>query len=183
MLPGSNTRFLFNFNLILIFTVLFFIILPGPNLWAGELKPYKGEPDPPPLSLPDLSGTIRTLDSFKGKVVLLNFWATWCPPCRIEMPSMWRLKNKFRNKPFEVLAVDMGEEKKIVTTFMPDKMERDFVVLLDLEGKVLKEWKIFAFPTSFLIDKKGKIRYALYGALEWDGPEQIKVVEMLLNEK
>ncbi|MFV1993585.1 MAG: TlpA disulfide reductase family protein, partial [Acidiferrobacterales bacterium] len=153
------------------------------NLWAGDLKPYKGESKPPPLSLPDLSGTIQTLDSFKGKVVLINFWATWCPPCRIEMPSMWRLKNKFRDKPFEVIAVDMGEEKITITTFMPDKMERDFVVLMDMKGKALKDWKIFAFPTSFLIDKKGKIRYALYGAFEWDGPEPVKVVQMLLNEE
>lgn len=181
MLKKTNTKFLFNY--IYIFTVLFFIILPGSNLWAGDLKPYKGESKPPPLSLPDLSGTIRTLDSFKGKVVLINFWATWCPPCRIEMPSMWRLKNKFRDKPFEVLAVDMGEEKVTITTFMPDKMERDFVVLMDMEGKALKDWKIFAFPTSFLIGKKGKIRYALYGGFEWDGPEPVKVVQMLLNEE
>ena len=181
MLQKTNKRYLF--NSIFILTALFFMVLPGENLWAGDLKPYKGESSPPPLSLPDLSGTTRTLDSFKGKVVLLNFWATWCPPCRIEMPSMWRLKNKFRGKPFEVLAVDMGEDIKTITTFMPDKMERDFVVLMDEEGKVLKDWKIFAFPTSFLIDKKGKIRYALYGAFEWDGPEPIEVVAMLLNEE
>lgn len=152
------------------------------NIWAGELKPYKGEPKPPPLTLPDLSGKMRSLDSFKGNVVLVNFWATWCPPCRIEMPSMWRLKNKLKKRPFEILAVDMGEEKIIIRAFMPDEMERDFVVLMDIDGKALKEWKIFAFPTSFLIDKKGLIRYALYGALEWDRPEQLKIVEMLLNE-
>lgn len=178
-----QTRSKKNSLYISIFTILLFTLLHGPNLWAGQLKPYKGERTPPPLELPDLSGKKQSLESFKGKVVLVNFWATWCPPCRTEMPSMWRLKNKFKNKPFEILAVDMGEDKKIVRAFMPDKMERDFVVLLDSEGIALKEWKIFAFPTSFLIDKKGQIRYALYGALEWDGPEQVKIVEMLLNEK
>lgn len=98
------------------------------------------------------------------------------------MPSMWRLKNKLKGKPFEVIAVDMGEDKKIVQAFMPDEMERDFVVLFDMDGKALTEWKILAFPTSFLIDKKGQIRYALKGGLEWDGPNELKIVEKLLDE-
>lgn len=167
--------------ILVLFSIFFSLVAPAS--WAGELKVYKGNPQPPSLLLPDLAGKMQSLASFKGKVVLLNFWATWCPPCRIEMPSMWRLKNKLKGKPFEVLAVDMGEDKKIVRAFMPDDMERDFVVLLDTEGIALKEWKIFAFPTSFLIDKKGKIRYALYGGIEWDGPVETKIVEMLLNEK
>lgn len=169
-------------SVILILLTIFFALTVATSQ-AGELKPYKGDAQPPALVLPDLAGKMRSLASFKGRVVLLNFWATWCPPCRIEMPSMWRLKNKLRDRPFEVLAVDMGEDKKIVRAFMPDDMERDFVVLFDIEGKALLEWKIFAFPTSFLIDKKGKIRYALYGGIEWDGPKETKIVEMLLNEK
>jgi thiol-disulfide isomerase/thioredoxin len=158
------------------------VLLISTNTWAGKLKPYKGNEQPPALTLPDLNGKHHSLKSFKGKVLLVNFWATWCPPCRIEMPSMWRLKNKLKNRPFEILAVDMGEEQKIVRAFLPDDMERDFIVLLDSEGKALKEWKIFAFPTSFLIGKQGKIRYALYGGLEWDGPEETAIVEKLLNE-
>lgn len=169
-------------NFKIIFILLIFLTT-NMSLWAGELKPYKVEGKTPLLNLPDLAGKKRSLKSFKGKVVLLNFWATWCPPCRIEMPSMWRLKNKLKNKPFEVIAVDMGEDKKIVQAFMPDEMERDFVVLFDKDGNALKDWKILAFPTSFLIDKKGKIRYAIRGGIEWDGPKERKIVEKLLSEK
>jgi len=162
--------------------VVILLSLVSTNGVAGDLRPYKGKSQPPPLTLPDLNAVPRSLESFKGKVVLLNFWATWCPPCRIEMPSMWRLKNKLKKNPFEVVAIDMGEEREIIQAFMPDEMERDFIVLQDIEGNALRDWKIFAFPTSFLIDKKGRIRYALYGALEWDAPDVVEIVEKLVNE-
>lgn len=148
---------------------------------ARDLTPYKGDPTPPELKLEDLSGKVRDLKDFKGQVVLVNFWATWCPPCRAEMPSMWHLQDKFRNKPFRVIAVNMGETNKEVNTFLADKMKQDFVVLMDRNGDALKRWKVFAFPTSYLIDKEGKIRYGLYGATEWDGFDNVKFVEGLLK--
>ncbi len=160
-----------------------FLVLAAGQVQAGELKPYKGKAEPAPLRLKDLSGRVHTLAQHKGEVVLVNFWATWCPPCRIEMPSMWRLKNRFRDRPFTVVAVDMGDSLESVNTFLPDAMKRDFVVLMDEDGEALKAWKVFAFPTSYLLDRQGRIRYALYGALEWDEPEVVEVVEKLLSEK
>ncbi len=149
---------------------------------ARELKVYRGEPTPPALTLKDLQGKVRSLSEFKGKVVMLNFWATWCPPCRIEMPSLWRLQNKLKGKPFQIVAVNMGEEERIVRAFLPDEMERDFVVLMDTDGVALRAWKVFAFPTSYIIDKQGRIRYALFGELQWDTPEVIQKIKALLKE-
>jgi len=158
-------------------------LLLSTQLHARALSPYVGDPLPPSLDLKDVSGKQHTLAEFKGQVVLVNFWATWCPPCRAEMPSMWRLQNGLRDQPFRVVAVNMGESDIEVNTFLPDKMKRDFIVLMDRDGQVLKRWKVFAFPTTYVIDKQGKIRFGLFGATEWDSAENRKVIEGLLNEK
>lgn len=147
---------------------------------AGELKPYKGKPLPD-FSLLDLKGKKHSLSDYKGKVVLLNFWATWCPPCVKEMPSMQRLQDKYQGKDFEILAVNMGEDSTTIEIFL-QKMTVNFPILLDSDGAILKQWKIFAFPTTFLVDKEGNIAYALFGGLEWDSPEAVAVVEELMKQ-
>jgi len=147
---------------------------------AGELKPYKGKPLPD-FSLLDLKGEKHSLSDYKGKVVLLNFWATWCPPCVKEMPSMQRLQDKYQGKDFEILAVNMGEDSTTIEIFL-QKMTINFPILLDSDGAILKQWKIFAFPTTFLVDKEGNIAYALFGGLEWDSPEAVAVVEELMKQ-
>ena len=93
---------------------------------------------------------------------------------------MWRLKQKFKGRPFVVIAVDMGEEEASVNAFLPDKMKQDFVVMMDKDGAALKQWKVFAFPTSYIIDANGRIRYALYGALEWDEASVVEKINKLL---
>jgi len=160
--------------------VLVFTFVMISTAEAGTLKPYTGKETRPPLVLKDLKGKKHDLNDFRGQVVLVNFWATWCPPCRVEMPSMWRLKQKLRGKPFVIMAVDMGEEEASVNAFLPDKMKRDFVVLMDKDGEALRSWKVFAFPTSYIIDTKGNIRYALYGALEWDEASVVEIIRRLL---
>ena len=145
---------------------------------ARELQVYKGGATPP-LVLKDLNGKTHDLKQYRGKVVLINFWATWCPPCRAEMPSMQRLKNKMAGKPFVILAVDMGETEAEVKAFLP-QVKTDFTVLMDKDGRALKAWKVFAFPTSYLVDAQGKIRYGLYGASEWDAPDKVAKITQLL---
>ena len=159
------------------------IALYAGSLMAGELKPYKGKPLPD-FSLVDMNGKQHSLADYKGKVVLINFWATWCPPCVKEMPSMQRLQDKFSDQPFETLAVNMGEDKATIQAFLDSEQMKktplSFSILLDSDGAVLKSWKIFAFPTTFLIDKEGNITHGLFGGLEWDSPEAVGVVEQLL---
>ena len=158
-------------------------LLLSPPLVARSLSPYIGDPQPPSLGLKDVNGKRHVLADFKGQVVLVNFWATWCPPCRAEMPSMWRLQNGFRGQPFRILAVNMGESDIEVNTFLPDKMKRDFTVLMDRDGAVLKRWKVYAFPTTYVIDKQGRMRFGLFGATEWDSAENRQVIEKLLAEE
>ena len=145
---------------------------------ARELQPYKGGATPP-LVLKDLSGRTHNLKDYRGQVVLINFWATWCPPCRAEMPSMQRLKAKMAGKPFVILAVDMGESEDVVKSYIRE-IKTDFTVLLDKDGRALKAWKVFAFPTSYVVDAKGKIRYGLYGASEWDEANTVGQITKLL---
>ena len=145
-----------------------------------KLRPYKGNPVPPPLKLTDLDGKVHDLADYKGQVVLVNFWASWCPPCVKEMPSMQRLKEKMAGKPFAILAVNMAEPENEVRDFLTSKVTVDFPILMDRDGAALKAWKVFVFPTSFVVGPDGKIRYGLYGELEWDTDEAIHVVDNLL---
>ena len=142
-----------------------------------ELRPYKGNPVPPPLKLTDLDGKVHDLADYKGKVVLVNFWASWCPPCVHEMPSMQRLKEKMAGKPFVIFGVNMAEPENEVRDFLATKVKVDFPILMDRDGAALKAWKVFVFPTSFAIGPDGTIRYGLYGELEWDTEQVIRILE------
>lgn len=148
-------------------------------LQAGALAPYNGAVLPD-FSLSDLQGNTHTLSSYRGKVVMVNFWATYCGPCIKEMPSMQRLKEKMAGKPFAILAVDMAEEKHDVQAFLTQhRINIDFPVLLNPEGNVVEEWMITAVPTTFVIDPQGTIRYALFGGIEWDKPDVIETISGL----
>jgi len=146
------------------------------------LQPYKGDATPPALTLTDLAGQRHALADYRGRVVLVNFWASWCPPCVHEMPSMQRLAAKLEGRPFTILAVNMGEDEKTIRAFLK-KIKVDFPILLDRDGAALKRWKVFVFPTSFLIGPDGRIRYALFGEYAWDEPEAVKIIEGMLPNK
>lgn len=154
-----------------------FLFLVSPAL-GQELKPWKAGPTPP-LALSDLNGKPVKLADYRGKVVMVQFWATYCPPCIKEMPSMMRLEQKLAGKPFVILAVNMGETDKEVRDFLK-KINVDFSILMDSDGKALADWKVFVAPSTFLVDARGNIRYTLQGGAEWDAPEYVqKITEML----
>ncbi len=133
----------------------------------------------PELKARDLSGTPKTLADYRGKVVLLNFWASWCPPCLHEMPSMERLRVKMAGRPLEIVALASAESVEDVKPFL-SKMKLGFPILLDPDGSNTKRWKVFALPTTFLLDAEGRVRYVLTGSTEWDEGEALRVIESML---
>ena len=146
---------------------------------AGELRLVEPRAAPA-LELPDLGGTTRSLVDWRGQVVLVNFWATWCPPCLEEMPSLQRLAERLRGQPFAVVAVNVAEMERRVA-HRAQQMGLDFPVLLDADGAAFKAWGGKGLPTTVLIDRDGRVRYLGLGPLEWDGVEAATAVESLLE--
>jgi thiol-disulfide isomerase/thioredoxin len=135
----------------------------------------------PALAAQDLQGAQQTLAGYRGKVVLLNFWASWCPPCLREMPSLERLRVKMSGRPLEIVALDSAETAEDVNAYL-SRMKLGFPILLDPDGSNTRRWKVFALPTSFLLDAEGRVRYVLTGPTEWDEGEALQVIEALLAE-
>ena len=134
------------------------------------------------FTLPLLSGGNASLSAEKGKVVILNFWATWCPPCRAEMPSMETLYKKFKNDGLEILAVDLGEDKSTVQKFIQNN-GYTFPVLLDTNGKAGDDYGISAIPTTFILDRSGMIIARVTGSIHWDTTNAIAAFDALLKSR
>ena len=145
------------------------------------LQAYQGNIKSLHLNFNDLKNNRHTLKSHQGEVLLINFWASWCPPCVKELPSLNRLQTKIGSKDFNILAVNIGEETETVRNFLAP-MNIKFPVLTDPDGESVKPWKLIAFPSSFIVDKKGIIRYSLFGAIEWDNMEVTGIIKKLLRE-
>jgi len=150
------------------------------NLQAAELKLLEKPVSPPPLKLESLKGESVDLKDYQGKVVLVQFWATYCTPCRLEMPSMNKLMKKLEEQkiPFVILAVNMGETIEEIQKFV-DVVKPDFTILLDPQGENVQAWNVFAAPSNFLIGPDGKIHYTLYGGVDWDSEEIVKAIQDL----
>jgi len=157
-------------------------LLMSNPLVCGELTPFSQNPETPPLKLPDLSGQQHDISDYEGKVVLVNFWASWCQPCLREMPSMQRLHKEMRGRPFSILAVDVEESKSTVWRFKK-LLNISFTTLLDSKGEVARAWDIGIYPTSYLIDSEGRIRHGVQGALEWDSEEVKQLIETLMPQQ
>lgn len=148
---------------------------------AETLQPYPGSTRAQPLELDDIDGNSHSLEDYRGKIVVLNFWATWCPPCVEEIPSLGRLQQAFSDEDLVVLSVDIGESRKEVDAFL-QQVPADFPVLLNPDGTTVKQWKIIAFPTTFVIDRGGFIKLAYFGGLEWDHPDVVQQLQGLVKQ-
>ncbi len=134
-----------------------------------------GDPAPP-FTLPVKNGSV-TLEQFRGKAVLINFWATWCPPCIQEMPSLQRLKQTMRGDKFEILAVSIDDEGWAAVDRFMEKQPLSLTVLLDIRGEVASLYGTYQLPESYLIDKNGIMVKKYIGPREWSNPQIIS--EML----
>ncbi len=134
----------------------------------------------PILKLKTLNDEVIDLKSLKGKVVLVNFWATWCPPCRAEIPSLYRMYKKLKNKNVVVLGVDIGEDTGTVFSYLNNlEPSPDYPILLDADMSTMRRWGVVGIPTTFIINKKGKIVYKAIGGRDFDSKELINKITKL----
>lgn len=139
-------------------------------------------PEPlPPLRVATLDDRTAGVDFFKGKVTMLNFWATWCPPCRVEMPSMQILYDKTRDVAFDIMAISVGEQKKTVTDFLAQN-PYTYPVFLDTTGAQSAPFAGRGIPTTFILDKQGRAIAGLVGSRSYDGPEVIELFRELAEK-
>ena len=136
------------------------------------------------MVLKDIDGRTVSLAALKGKVVVVNFWATWCPPCRREFPSMEHLRKQFDKKRLVILAVNEGESTEVIEAFTSQlDTTPNFPILLDPEGDAMAYWTVRGLPTTFILDKRGRIAYRAIGGREFDHPEIVKTLTALTREK
>ena len=121
------------------------------------------------------------IDDFKGKLVVLNFWATWCPPCRLEMPSMERLYQEFKGEGLEVVAINFMEREKPITSFLKEN-GFTFSVLLDKKGEIARDYGVHGLPVTFLIARNGNLLARSMGYKDWYKPETRQLISTLLKD-
>jgi thiol-disulfide isomerase/thioredoxin len=173
----------------LILATLYLLGVSPAGCLGADLPPLshsltRQPPQPAPaLKLADLVGTPHDLAQLRGRVVLVNFWATWCPPCRREIPSMERLSQILKGEAFSVLAVDIGEDADTVDAFTSQfDSAPSFPMLLDTHSHVLQAWKAAGLPTTFLVDQQGRIVASAIGGREFDHPEIVQTIRELLKQ-
>jgi thiol-disulfide isomerase/thioredoxin len=147
---------------------------------AYQVRPWESSRAAPPLSLTDLQGKTWDLQMLQGRAVLLNFWATWCEPCREEMPSLEVLAKRHRADPLAVLTVNYQESESGIRRFL-ERVPLGLPVLLDRDGSATKAWTPRVFPTTVTIDRTGRPRHQVVGAVDWSGDLARQWVQELLT--
>lgn len=152
------------------------------GLWAvsgcdngQQLNPAADVRAAPGFAIEDTQGKMHELSDYKGQVLVVNFWATWCAPCVKEMPSLQRAWEALRDEGIQVLAINMGEDKQAIDRFT-DRYPVDFPVLLDTGLEVANEWSVMGLPTTYVVNPAGEIAYQITGEREWDAPELLEEI-------
>jgi peroxiredoxin len=159
------------------------LMLVGGSLYLGSASSSRPPSEPvkvaalgdpaPGFLLEDTAGNKVSLESLRGKVVLVNFWATWCPPCRAEMPSMEKLNEAMAGEDFVMLAINVEENGRTSVPEFLNKTPHAFPILYDDQGIVQELYGVYKFPESFVIRKDGIIDDKVIGAIDWAHPETI----------
>ncbi|MGH9428969.1 MAG: peroxiredoxin family protein [Terriglobia bacterium] len=161
-----------------------FVIMAAPvaqHVWANDERPEEGH-FAPDFALKTLEGKTLRLSELRGKkVVLINFWATWCPPCRLEMPTMQQIYTEYKGKGLEILAINIEPDAKEEIQDFIKELRLTFPVLLDPDMKVTRKYRLIGLPVSMLIDRQGIIRSKEIGYHDWTDKESRKLVESLLK--
>ena len=155
------------------------LVCPALTVAAPALQPWTG-PSPSGFTLTDVGGRTHDLTAYRGSVVLINFWATWCEPCRQEMPSIQRLRDKLAGKPFVALAVNVDEPESRIKLFLK-QTGFDLPVLLDPNKTVTRDWGVRVLPVTFIIGKDGRLRYRLVGDIDWSDEQIVGLISQLIG--
>ncbi len=147
---------------------------------AGNLVDLASRPAAPDFVLQDIDGRVHRLSQMRGAVVLINFWASWCAPCRAEMPSLERLRQRVDEKDVRILAVNLGERREAVTRFAASlDPAPTFDILLDRELHASRSWPTRVLPITYIVDKGGRVTHVSRGARYWDGAEVVELIHAL----
>ena len=151
---------------------------------ATVFNAVSGNPPAPKLKLLDMDGHAVNLEKLRGRPVLINFWATWCPPCRKEMPSLQRLWKKLGNSGLQIVAVNVAEDEDTILGFIGTLDDvPTFPILFDKDSAVMRAWPVKGMPTTFLVNKDGRIVYRAIGGRDFDSPESLRVIKKLLADQ
>lgn len=145
--------------------------------FAG-LSPVPQKPQAIEFELQDLSGKWHTISQYEGKAIIITFWATWCIPCRVEMPSMQRAWEQFEKGKVIMLGINVGEEADAISDFL-DEVPVEFPILLDKDSSTMRQWYVIGLPTTYVVNPAGKIVYKAIGGREWDDPYFISAITAL----
>jgi len=149
--------------------------------YADKSQPLYPVPDKPPaadFTLKDSDGNVYRLKQYRGRVVIVNFWATWCPPCRFELPSMERAYEQLKKEGIEILAINVGEDADTIFTFTAD-YPVTFPLLMDLDSSVINSYPAIGLPTTYVIDPEGRLVYRAIGTREWDDATLLNQIKAL----
>ena len=152
--------------------------LNKPQLNEQVLHEVEGRPMAPDFKLRDIDGKLHALADYRGGVVVLNFWATWCPPCRFEMPSMERGQNLTAADGVVFLGVNVGEDADTIFTFTAD-YPVTFPLLMDKDSRVIQQYPVVGLPTTYVIDPQGRMVYQAIGTRDWDHEAILKQLKSL----
>ena len=148
----------------------------------AKLLPVEGLVVAPDLPLIDENGEVLTLADFRGRLLLVNFWATWCAPCRAEMPSLDRLHTALAGDEFKVLAISIDRRGvEVARPFLDEVGVQDLPVLYDRKGALSRAWGVYGLPVTILVDKQGRELARMVGPAEWDSPEAQAVIQAAID--
>jgi DsbE subfamily thiol:disulfide oxidoreductase len=147
-----------------------------------KMEPMKDKPSAPDFTLTTPDGKKVSLKDYRGKVVFLNFWATWCPSCRTEMPDMDKLYREYKAKGLEIVAVNVKDKKEDALKFV-SSMKLTYPILLDPEGEAGLLYGAWGMPATYLIDRKGVVQARLWGPAEWYSPQARKLIGQMIEQK